>query len=136
LPRVRQLAVAYLIALGLYGAELLATGHPVMAVFVLLLVLATRMAFRHLVPSGPAAARRLLVTADGALHVATVGGQIQRVELAGESLWLGSTVLLKLRARWVTYRVLLGAGNVEPAVLATLRRRLRGANSRGGIAGR
>jgi hypothetical protein len=74
------------------------------------------------------------VTADGGLHVATVGGQIERVELAGESLWLGSAVLLKLRAPGVTYRLLLGSGNVEPVVLATLRRRLRGANSRGGVA--
>jgi hypothetical protein len=85
------------------------------------------LALQHLWPWDAGAPRRLLLTADGRMHVATVGGTVEPVELGGESLWLGSMVLLVLPSVHRTYRVLLGPGNLDAAGLATLRRRLRGA---------
>jgi hypothetical protein len=91
------------------------------------LAVGTKFALRQMSPQGPGAPRRLLLAADGRLHVACVGGVVEQVDLAGESLWLGSAVLLVLRAPGRCHRVLLGRGNLDPVALATLRRRLRGA---------
>ena len=93
----------------------------------LLLAAVTRFALRQMAPRGPGAPRRLLLAADGRLFVACVGGAMEPVELAGESLWLGSAVLLVLRGPLCRHRVLLGRGNLDPEAHATLRRRLRGA---------
>jgi hypothetical protein len=82
---------------------------------------------RHWLPQDADAARRLLLAADGSLHVHCIGGATLAVTLAGESLWLGRTVLLVLRAPGRTHRLLLGPGNLDAFTLATLRRRLRGA---------
>ncbi|MEO6081085.1 MAG: hypothetical protein ABIQ86_15135 [Steroidobacteraceae bacterium] len=119
----------YLLSIGLYAAQLLWLGHWLMAVVMLLLAAATVLALRQMVPAGPAAPRRLLLAADGRLHIARIDGRVEQVELAGESLWLGSAVLLVLDAPGRRHRLLVGRGNVEPAALATLRRRLRGAAS-------
>jgi hypothetical protein len=113
--------------MGLYGGQLFWLGHWVMTPVLLALGVATFFAMRRMSPQDGGAPRRLLVAADGRLHVATFGGSIEPVELGGESIWLGSAVLLVLHASGRTYRLLLGSGNLEPAALATLRRRLRGA---------
>jgi hypothetical protein len=117
----------YLLAMVLYSGQLLWSGHWVMAAMVLALTVATLFAMRRLYPQDGGAPRRLLVAADGRLHIATVGGSVQPVELGGESIWLGSAVLLVLHGPERTHRLLLGSGNLEPAALAALRRRLRGA---------
>ena len=127
LPQARRLAVFYLLALVLYSGQLLWSGHWVMAVLGLALAAATLFAMRTVHPQDRGAPRRLLLAADGRLHVATVGGSIEPVDLGGESMWLGSAVLLVLHAPERTHRLLLGIGNLEPAALATLSRRLRGA---------
>jgi hypothetical protein len=127
LPQGRRLAQCYLLALGLYAVQLLWSGHWVMAPVVLALAVATLFAMRRMSPQDAGAPRRLLVAADGRLHVSTVGGSIKPVELGGESLWLGSAMLLVLHASGRRHRLLLGSGNLDPAALATLRRRLRGA---------
>jgi hypothetical protein len=127
LPAARAVALLYLLAIGLYAAQLLLLGHWVMAAGLGLLALATKFALRQMTPRGSGAPRRLLLSADGRLHVACSGGALEQVELGGESLWLGSAVLLVLRAPGRCHRVLLGRGNVDPAALAALRRRLRGA---------
>ncbi len=113
--------------MGLYATQLLLLGHWVVAAGLGVLALATKFALRRLAPQGSSAPRRLLLAADGRLHVTCMGGALEQVELGGESLWLGSAVLLVLRAPGRCHRVLLGRGNVDPAALAALRRRLRGA---------
>lgn len=125
LPVLRWLSRLYLCSICLYAGQLLLTGHPVVAVITLLLGAAIRFALRQVKPAGPEAPRRLMVAADGRLHVATISGQVMRVELGGESLWLGSAALLVLHAGGSVHRLFLGAGNLEPAQLAALRRRLR-----------
>jgi hypothetical protein len=120
-------ARGYLLAMGLYSGQLLWTGHWVMAPVILILTVVTLFAMRRMTPQDAAAPRRLLLAADGRMHVATIGGSIEPVEMAGESLWLGSALLLVLQASGHRHRLLLGRGNLDPTALATLRRRLRGA---------
>lgn len=113
--------------MGLYAGQLLWSGHWVMAPVMLILNGVTLFAMRRMTPQDAAAPRRLLLAADGRVHVATIGGSVELVVIAGESLWLGSALLLVLRTSGRRHRLLLGSGNLEPAALATLRRRLRGA---------
>jgi hypothetical protein len=127
LPAARRLVRFYLLSLSLYAGQLLLQGHWAMAAAMFVLAAATAFARRQMTPRGPGAPRRLLLAADGRLYVACVGGSMEPVELAGESLWLGSAVLLVLCAPGRRHRVLLGRGNLDPGSLATLRRRLRGA---------
>jgi hypothetical protein len=98
-----------------------------MAPAMLVLMWVTLFAMRRVMPQDAAAPRRLLLAADGRMHVATLGGSVEPVEIAGESLWMGSALLLVLRAAGRSHRLLLGCGNLDPVALATLRRRLRGA---------
>lgn len=127
LPLGRRLALSYLLAMGFFAVQLLWSGHWVMAAVVPALTVITLLAMRHFLPQDGGAPRRLLVAADGRLHVATFAGSIEPVDLGGESIWLGSAVLLVLHAAGRTHRLLLGSGNLDPGALATLRRRLRGA---------
>ncbi len=117
----------YLLSIGVYVAQLLVLGHWVMVATMLLLAAITQLTLRPMAPQDAGAPRRLLLAADGRLYVACVGGAVEPVELAGESLWLGSAMLLVLRTPGRRHRVLLGRGNLDPGRLATLRRRLRGA---------
>jgi hypothetical protein len=127
LPQGRRLAILYLLATGLHACQLLWSGHWMMAPAAIALGLCTLFAMRRMSPQDGGAPRRLLLAADGRVHVATLGGSIEPVTLGGESLWLDSAVLLVLHASGRTHRLLLGRGNLDPAALATLRRRLRGA---------
>lgn len=111
----------------LYAGQLVLTGHWVMAMATLVLTGWMAFAMRRMLPGDSGAPRRLLLAAVGRLHVATIGGQVEAVVLAPESLWLGSTILLVLRAEGRKHRLLLGPGNLDAPGLATLRRRLRGA---------
>ena len=127
MPAARRLAQAFFAALLLYAAELLLRGHWMVAAGMVLIAAGTHMTRRRWAPQDSGAARRLLVAADGRLHVHCIGGTTQTVTLVAESLWLGSTVLLVLQAPGRMHRLLLGPGNLDPRTLATLRRRLRGA---------
>jgi hypothetical protein len=127
LPAACLLARIYLLSMGAYAVQLGVAGHWLMAPAILLLTVSTRFAMRRMWPQDAGAPRRLLLAADGRAHVATVGGSIEQVELGGESLWLGSALLLVVRSPGRTHRLLLGRGNLDPCALATLRRRLRGA---------
>jgi hypothetical protein len=127
LPAAERLARLYVAMLVFYAVQLLLLRHWVMALATLVLVMVTVLAMRRMAPRDPGAPRRLILSSDGSMHIATVGGDIQRVALAGESLWLGSAVLLVLRAPGRKHRLLLGRGNLDPPQLAGLRRRLRGA---------
>jgi hypothetical protein len=129
LPQARRLASCYLLLMAAYAGQLLFLAHWAMAPAVLVMTLATLFAMRQVTPQDSGAPRRLLLSADGRLHVATMGGAVEAVEPGGESLWFGSAILLVLRAPGRVHRVLLGRGNLAPSELATLRRRLRGAGT-------
>jgi hypothetical protein len=129
LPQAHRLARCYLLSMVAYAGQLLLSGHWMMAPAMLMLVVATVFAMRQMSPRDAGAPRRLLVAADGRMHVATVGGTVEPVEPGGESLWLGSALLLVVHARGRTHRLLLGRGNLTSAELAALRRRLRGAGT-------
>jgi FAD/FMN-containing dehydrogenase len=119
--------MVFLLALLLHAAELMLTGHAWVAAGTTVLALGAWAAGRQLTPHRPGSPRRLLLAADGRLHVLGIGGNVQQLALGAASLWLGSAVLLELRAPRQTFRVLVGRGNLDPATLAALRRRLRGA---------
>jgi hypothetical protein len=68
--------------------------------------------------------RRLLLSADGRLHVLTVAGVVEEVTLHPASLRLGRWMLLLFAKRRGRIRVLLGPDNLEAAQLAGLQRRL------------
>jgi hypothetical protein len=122
-------AGCHLVFMAGYAGQLALSGHWVMAPGMVILAVATSFAMRRMEPRDAGAARRLLLAGDGRMHAATVGGAVEQLALGGESLWLGATVLLVLRTEGRTHRLLLGPGNLEPARLATLRRRLRGAGT-------
>lgn len=73
--------------------------------------------------------RRLLVTADGRLHLLRVSGAVSTVQLHASTQYLGAwTVLVVARGRART-RVFLGPDTLDPARLAALRRRLLSARN-------
>lgn len=132
MPAARRLGQAFVAALLLHAAELLLRGHWVVAAGMFLIAAGTHITRRGWARQDAGAARRLLVAADGRLHVHCIGGTTEAVTLVADSLWLGSTVLLVLQAPGRTHRLLLGPGNLDPLTTATLRRRLRGAAAAGG----
>jgi hypothetical protein len=72
---------------------------------------------------GPDAPGCLEVTAEGKVQVVARNGGVHRVAIRPQSLRLGTGVLLVLQGER-TWRLLLAGGNVEPACLAALFRRL------------
>jgi hypothetical protein len=127
LPQAVRLARCHLLFMVVYAGQLALAGHWAMAPAMLAITGLTLFAMRRMLPADAGAPRRLVLAADGGLHVATVGGLVEKVDIDGGSLWLGSAVLLVLHAGHRSHRVLLGCGNLDPAELASLRRRLRGA---------
>lgn len=123
-PLLRHLARGFGVAQLLFAIELGVLRHEEAAVMVLGLVLLPRMAMRWRGDVSVATPRRLLLAADGRIHLLTARGQIQEVQLAGSSLRLGAWLLLGLRGSAGMHRLLLGPDNVAPADLAALRRRL------------
>ncbi|MEO6185393.1 MAG: hypothetical protein ABIP38_05915 [Steroidobacteraceae bacterium] len=115
------------LALLLHASELLVRGHWLVAAVSAVLAGGTHLGLGRLAPGDPRAPRRLLLAADGSVHVHCVGGATVPATVAGESLWLGNSVLLVVRDPARTHRLLLGPGNLDAFTLATLRRRLRGA---------
>lgn len=130
LPAARAFSRCYLAAIGIHIAQLLLSSHWFMATAMTGLAVITFFAMRQMLPQGSDAPRRLLLAADGRLHVARVDGTLEQVEICEESVWLGSAVLLILQAPGRRHRVLLGHGNLDPVALAALRRRLRGGTMR------
>lgn len=69
--------------------------------------------------------RRLLITADGRLHLLKTDGRLTTAALDAASLQLGQWTLLVLRENGSRRcRFLLGPDNVDRALLAALKRRL------------
>jgi hypothetical protein len=72
----------------------------------------------------PGQPRRLLIAADGRLHLLTVAGTVQQVTLHPSSLRLGPWLLLVFTTAQGQCRQLLGPDNLPPHQLAALRRRV------------
>lgn len=81
------------------------------------------LAMRDLWLLGPDAPDCLHVTANGEVRVVARSGRGERVAIRPHSLRLGTGVLLVLQGER-TWRLLLARGNVEPACLSALIRRL------------
>lgn len=98
------------------------TGHPVAAPLLLLPAALLWLPCREtLAPAGPVS---LVVAADGNWRLGFRDGRQEAVKLRPESLFLGSHLLLVLRGRRHTFRLLLGPDNLTAAQLSSLRRRL------------
>lgn len=110
---------------GLYLAQLIYLGHLVVATPVA--VIGVTFAWRLRAGSSAAqTARRLLLAADGRLHLLEVGGGLQPAALHPGSMRLGAWLLLVLSTGTGTHRLLLGPDNLDPDKLAALRRRVAG----------
>lgn len=72
---------------------------------------------------GPGAPVRLRLTAAGEILIYCRNGRVDKVHLRPQSLRVGGGLLLVLRGTR-TYHLCLGAGNLEPANLAGLHRRM------------
>lgn len=123
-PLVRRLRRGFLVGQAAFALELLLLGHGAAAVLVLSLAMAPGLQQRMPRLAVSRAPRRLLVAADGRLHLLGVGGDVEPVRLQGSSLRLGPWLLLSLRGEGRVHRLLLGPDNVPPALLAALRRRM------------
>lgn len=123
-PLARRVRRIFLVLQGLYGFELLWRGHWVAAAAIAAIALLPWLCGR-----GGAQPRqmprRLLLAADGRLHILTAAGELEAVRLHPSSLRLGPWLILLLsRTGDKPHRLLLGPDNMDAATLAALRRRM------------
>lgn len=121
-PLLRRCSRWLLLALLVHVAVLVWTQHPWSALFTT--AVAASAWLRRQPGRPPAVARQLLLNADGRIHLLMSSGDLQAVQVHPSSMRLGSWMLLRLVTPRGRQSVLLGPDNVEPAVLAALRRRL------------
>lgn len=111
------------VLLGAYLVQLVLWGHLLVAGMVA--VLGGALAWqcrRHRSSARPA--RRLLMAADGRVHLLGADGTVAPATLQPCSMRLGPWLLLVLDGDTGTHRLLLGPDNVDPVQLAALRRRV------------
>ena len=113
-----------LLAQALYATELLLLGHALAGSAVLAMVAGLWWLRQREARPHRCCPRRLLIAADGRLHILTVGGALAEVSLDPASLRLGPWLLLVLRGEGRVMRLLLGPDNLDPSQLAALRWRL------------
>lgn len=122
---VRRLDRAFTLAHTGFGLELLLLGHGVASALVLAMALLPCLQRRVRRLDASPVPGRLLVAADGRLHLLHVPGDIEAVCLQNSSLRLGPWLVLTLRGRGRNmHRLVLGPDNVPVDVLAALRRRM------------
>lgn len=122
-PLARRLSLAFLILQLGYAIELALLGHLLAALLVAALPLACRAGAR--LGRGPQPApQRLVLTAQGRVHLLAPDGVFEEVRVAPASLRLGPWLLLCLEGAAGRWRLLLGPDNVGSGPLAALRRRL------------
>jgi hypothetical protein len=119
---VRRCFRTLLVALLLHAVVLAWTRHPFAALSTVALTAA--LAWQRQQACRSSAARRLLIAADGRLHLRMTPGTTVAVDLHPASMRLGAWVLLRLSAPGLRLTFLLGPDNVDAALLAALRRRL------------
>lgn len=107
----------------LYLGQLLMLGHLRVALPVALACGAFAW-FSGAARSTPRPVRRLLLSADGRLHLLEAGGKVVLATLQPCSMRLGPWLLLVLRDDEGTRRLLLGPDNLDPDHLAALRRQV------------
>ena len=118
-PRLRSARRLLLSLIGLYVLELLWTGHWLAALLTVLA--ATTFRHRRASVADPCC---LVLAADGRLFLRRTTGLDEEVRLSPASLRLGLHLLLVLRGKRSTIRLLLGPDNLAPVLLAALKRRL------------
>jgi hypothetical protein len=123
-PIARRALRLLLLAQGLYATELLLLGHPLAASAVLAIMVGLWWLRQRAVCPCRSRPRRLLIAADGRLHLLTVGGAVVEVSLDPASMRLGPWLLLVMRGEAGVMRLLLGPDNLDAPQLAALRRRL------------
>lgn len=125
-PRLRFACGMLGIAVLLHALELLLTGHRLAAMAVVGLAACAAWGQWHRARNH-ASPRFLRIDTDGRLFLEVAeGGAEEETQLRPESLRLGPHVLLLLSARDRRIRLLLGPDNLDPARLASLKRRLPG----------
>lgn len=120
---VRRGGWLLLAAQGVYLAQLIYLGHLLVATLVVALGAAFAWNLRRAAGT-TRSARRLLLAADGRLHLLDPGGRLLPVRLHPASMRLGPWLLLVLVTGTGPQRLLLGPDNVDPGRLAALRRRV------------
>ncbi len=107
----------------LYCIELVLLGHWLVAAVLPAMMLA--VAHPRLSRPGANLPQRLLLAADGRMHLLMTGGAIEPVRIDGGSLRLGPWLYLRLHTgQGAAVRLLFGPDNLDAASLAALRRRL------------
>jgi uncharacterized membrane protein len=129
LPLARRALAAVAVAFVCLELQLCWREHFPAAAALLLVVAAAVMRLRHTDHHDPASPRRVLLAADGRIWLFCVGGAAHAATAGGESIWLGANLLLVLHGTFGCRRLLLGPGNLDPATLAALRRRLLAART-------
>lgn len=114
----------------LHVAELLIRGLPAAAAAMAVLAFFFLGACRRERHMAGVSARRLVVSAAGQMYLIAAGG-IEPVSWLPSSMRLGRRLLLRLHSAHGEYWAVLGPDNVDPAVLAMLRRRIDGAQAVG-----
>lgn len=109
--------------MGIYLVQLLLLDHFVVGAMVALLAAASGWQCRGR-NSPVTTAQRLLLSADGRVHLLEAGGRVVAAVLHPSSMRLGPWLLLVLQVETGTRRLLLGPDNVAPGQLAALRRRV------------
>lgn len=123
-PMLRHALSVLLAALLAHGGHL-AWAEQWLAAFLLLLLSGVGIwRLRAMDPPARDAPVRLLMSADGRIHLLTAGASLQPAILDPSSMRLGPWLLLVLNGPAGTCRLVLGPGNVEAGALACLRRRL------------
>lgn len=118
-----------LIAQFLYAAELGWTGHWPEWVCVLVLAVVWARVSCHRFGHSRRSLRRLILAADGRLHGLVANGDVVGLRLHPSSLSLGHWLLLRVVGAGHRHLLVLGPDNVEPSVLAELRRRVASSRS-------
>lgn len=119
---VRRLEHAFTVVQLLYAAELWLLGHDLAGLMVVMLAVACRL-YAHGRRVPPAQRPdRLVLTAQGRIHLLTPAGGVEEVRLARSSLRLGSWLLLCLECCRGRRRLLLGPHNLDEDHLAALHR--------------
>lgn len=119
---LRRMRSAFLALQVLYLCELALRGHWVIAAALASAVLAAGLVLRR---RAAPPAQRLVLTAQGRLHLLCAGGTVEQFRIDPASLRCGAWLVLRIVGAEGGARCLVfGPDNLDPAALSALRRRL------------
>jgi hypothetical protein len=123
-PAARWAAWLFVLGGVLYALELLLSAHWLAATVVAALLMFLIWQLRRMNRVLAGNPRRLLLAADGRIHVLSVAGMVEQVHLHPASMRFGPWMLLLLVRDKRNFPLLVGPDNTQPQQLAALRRRL------------